>query len=119
MAGQPDQGVPRQGDEGLVTLSHMAAPNAATQPAPVSNLTSLSFAAVGATPESDTGAAVPAEQTLANLGERLAWIKNLAAEIQASAGGTPVAETAAAPWESMEEVLALYQRLAAGLKRDQ
>ena len=52
-------------------------------------------------------------------GERLAWIKNLAAEIQASAGGTPVAETAAAPWESMEEVLALYQRLAAGLKRDQ
>lgn len=119
MAAQPDQGVPRQEDEGLVTLLHMTAPNAATQPAPVSNLQSLSFAAVGVTPASDTTAAVPAEQTLADLGERLAWIKNLAAEIQASASGTPVAETAATLGESMEEVLALYQRLAAGLRRDQ
>ena len=119
MVAHLDQGVPRQAYERRVTPLNMTAPNATTQPTPVSIPPSLSFAAVGVTPESDTGTAVPAEQTLANLGKRLAWIKNLAAEIQASAGGTPVAETAATLGESMEEVLALYQRLAAGLKRDQ
>ena len=103
MTAQLDQGVPRQAKEGLAMLLPMTAPNATTQPTPISAPSQLP-------------ARLPAKQTLAGLGERLAWIRNLAAELPASASGNPLAETAALG-ESMV-VLALYQCLA-GLNRDQ
>ena len=80
------------------------------------NLRSLSFDV----PAPDTPPApASSSQTLSDLGERLAWLKNLVEEIQQSASGTRAADTAATMGESMEEVLALYQRLSKELGASQ